>query len=185
MAACSIANVKVVDGKDRCRVDEDFVFEVTLDVAEPLKEDLVFQCVYITHGSGDEVELESIDVGDGPGLRQGFLKFNFESAPPSKEDREALFGILADGFHVLVAGLYLSASYGGKEFCRVGYYVRYEYDDPELQENPPEMVDWNRVHRVLSAPRVTKFVIPWDAMEELENADAKQYIDPFVRTCWT
>eukprot|EP00913_Durusdinium_trenchii_P024065 g22601.t1 len=70
MAACSIANVKVVDGKDRCRVDEDFVFEVTLDVAEPLKEDLVFQCVYITHGSGDEVELESIDVGDGPGLRQ-------------------------------------------------------------------------------------------------------------------
>lgn len=62
---------------------------------------------------GYEKELESIDVGDGPGLRQagdeqstttqrrdgsyccgrpryqGLLKFNFESAPPSKADLEA------------------------------------------------------------------------------------------------
>ncbi|CAJ1458156.1 unnamed protein product [Effrenium voratum] len=163
MAACNVANVKVVEGAELARVSDDLVFEVTLDVAHPLKEDLVFRCVYISDGSGEEVELESIDVGDGPGLRQGFLKFNFESNPPSQKDVEASGGPLE------VAGLFLAALYQGQEFCRVGYFVRYEYDDPELQENPPENVDWSRLHRVLSPPRVTKFAIPWDSQDVGES----------------
>eukprot|EP00435_Cladocopium_sp_Y103_P022198 s1785_g5.t1 len=163
MAACTIANVKVLEGKELSRVDDDIIFEVTLDVAQALAEDMVFRCVYIPYGSGSEKELESIDVGDGPGLRQGLLKFNFESAPPAKTDLEAKGADSQESGPLEVAGLYISALYGGKEFCRVGYYVRYEYDDPQLQENPPETVDWDHVHRVLSAPRVTKFIIPWDS----------------------
>eukprot|EP00434_Breviolum_minutum_P028316 symbB.v1.2.025052.t1/scaffold2412.1/size81594/3 len=168
MAACTIANVKVIQGKELSRVDDDIVFEVTLDVALTLAEDMVFRCVYIPYASGYEKELESIDVGDGPGLRQGLLKFNFESAPPSKADLEAKSPDSAESGPLEVAGLYISALYGGKEFCRVGYYVRYEYDDEELQENPPETVDWDHVHRVLSAPRVTKFEIPWDSTEDMD-----------------
>lgn len=60
--------------------------------------------------------MDSIDVGNGPGVNQGLLKFTFECSGPSEQLREAS--------HPLeVAGLYLSAVYGGKEFCRVGYYL--------------------------------------------------------------
>ncbi|CAE7467374.1 ASF1 [Symbiodinium natans] len=127
-----------------------------------LKEDIVFRCMYVTDGSaaGEDVELESIDVGDGPGVRQGVQRFRFESGPPTQSAIEASGGPLE------VAGLYLSALYRGKEFCRVGYYVRHDYDDPTLQEDPPATVDWTRLRRVLSEPCVTKFQIPWDTTEE-------------------
>ena len=65
------------------------MWQVTLDVMQALKEDLLFRCMYVTDSgtravdlelaladcpawsaSGKDVELESIDVGDGPGVRQ-------------------------------------------------------------------------------------------------------------------
>ncbi|CAE7301526.1 ASF1 [Symbiodinium necroappetens] len=165
MAACSISNVKVLTptsdaGPEPCRVEDDLVFEVTLDVMQELKEDLLFRCMYVTDSaSGKDVELESIDVGDGPGVRQGVQRFRFESSPPAQSAIEASGGPLE------VAGLYLSALYRGEEFCRVGYYVRHDYDDPALQEDPPATVDWARLRRVLSEPCVTKFQIPWDTTE--------------------
>ena len=47
---------------------------------------------------------------------------------------------------------------------RVGYYVNVEYDDPEMNENPPALVDFSRLTRHILAekPRVTKFHIDWD-----------------------
>jgi hypothetical protein len=37
------------------------------------------------------------------------------------------------------------ALYRNQEFARVGYYVFTEYDDPELRENPPVKVDFEKV----------------------------------------
>jgi hypothetical protein len=37
-----------------------------------------------------------------------------------------------------LTGLFLTCSYRGKEFVRVGYYVNIEYSDPELQGQEPK-----------------------------------------------
>lgn len=37
-----------------------------------------------------------------------------------------------------VTALIISVSYKNQEFFRVGYYVYNSYDDPELNENPPD-----------------------------------------------
>lgn len=155
MSICKVADVKVL--KPSASVDEDLAFEVTLDVAEPLAEDVVFRCLYVVDASKakTDVELESIDVGNGPGLPCGLMKFVFESPAPSRSVIEAC------GDPLEVTGLYLSAVYRGAEFCRVGYFVRYEYDDKTLQEEPPQQVDWTHLRRVLSDPCVTCFSGVW------------------------
>merc|ERR1719382_1771174 len=84
------------------------------------------------------------------------MEFVLESPPPSIKHIEQSGGPLE------VAGLYISACYKGAEFCRVGYYVRNEYDDPAMQESPPETPDWSKLRRVLSDPCSTRFTVAWD-----------------------
>lgn len=163
MAACRVADVRVLS---LCTpAGEPLIFEITLDVAEPLAEDVLFRCVYIVDAGNPktDIELEAVDVGNGPGLPVGLMRFNFESDPPSKQAVE-------EGGALDVGGIYISASYRGAEFCRVGYFVRHEYDDPMLQENPPQVVDWSRLRRVLSDPRVTRFPIAWDERQTAQSA---------------
>ena len=64
-----------------------------------------------------------------------------------------------------VTAVLLTCSYkDNQEFLRVGYYCNIEYDDPELNENPPLQIDIARLNRHILAekPRVTKFQIDWD-----------------------
>lgn len=44
-----------------------------------------------------------------------------------------------------VSVILMLALYRNQEFARVGYYVFTEYDDPELRENPPVKVDFEKV----------------------------------------
>eukprot|EP01047_Picozoa_sp_COSAG01_P015565 COSAG01_NODE_780_length_13660_cov_171.194233_17_plen_90_part_00 len=61
-----------------------------------------------------------------------------------------------------------------------GYYVNNEYETPEMNENPPEVVDIARVVRNILAdsPRVTRFDIKWapdvsmERVSDLEGAAA-------------
>lgn len=63
-----------------------------------------------------------------------------------------------------VTGILVTCSYANQEFFRVGYYVNNYYEDPELNENPPEHPDINRLtrHILVEKPRVTKFQIQWE-----------------------
>ena len=58
-----------------------------------------------------------------------------------------------------------------QEFIRVGYYVSNEYNDPELQETPPEQPAFDKLTRniLASNPRVTKFKINWDNPNSQQN----------------
>ena len=61
--------------------------------------------------------------------------------------------------------IFLTCSYLGQRFIKIGYYVNNEYDLPEMNENPPEVVDIARVMRNILAdsPRVTRWSdINWD-----------------------
>ena len=58
-------------------------------------------------------------------------------------------------------------------FFRVGYYVRHEYEDAELIENPPEQPILEKLTRDIldSNPRVTKFRITWHESEPDKNTE--------------
>ena len=58
----------------------------------------------------------------------------------------------------------LVASYKGKDFYRVGYYVNNDYTDEELKENPPNPPQVDQITRniLLDKPRVTRWQIEWD-----------------------
>ena len=64
----------------------------------------------------------------------------------------------------------LTCSYKGQEFVRVGYYVNNEYDDETLRLEPPNPPLIGRLTRNILAdkPRVTRFPIKWDELDELE-----------------
>eukprot|EP00406_Dinophysis_acuminata_P059458 CAMPEP_0179268100 /NCGR_PEP_ID=MMETSP0797-20121207/30268_1 /TAXON_ID=47934 /ORGANISM="Dinophysis acuminata, Strain DAEP01" /LENGTH=173 /DNA_ID=CAMNT_0020976375 /DNA_START=70 /DNA_END=588 /DNA_ORIENTATION=+ len=163
MSAIKINGVRVLNSS--APFHEKLQFEVTLEVAEPLTEDAVFHCFYVVDPAQakTDVELESIDVGPLP---VGVMNFVFEPPGPTTAMVEASGGALE------VGGLYVSAVYRGKEFCRVGYFVRHEYESPELQESPPEPAEWGKLRRVLSEPCVTRFTIQWDAPAPAAGAPA-------------
>ena len=76
-----------------------------------------------------------------------------------------------------VTAVLLTCSYkDNQEFLRVGYYVNVEYDNPEMNENPPMKPDISRLTRHILAekPRVTKFHIDWDDMplQQVSNENA-------------
>lgn len=57
----------------------------------------------------------------------------------------------------------LSCSYDDREFVRVGYYVNNEYDNDEMNNDPPAKTVMEKVRRNVLAekPRVTRFAIKW------------------------
>lgn len=57
---------------------------------------------------------------------------------------------------------------------RVGYYLNNEYDCEELKLEPPTVPLLDRIVRNILAdkPRVTRFPIKWDAVDELEPPPA-------------
>lgn len=65
----------------------------------------------------------------------------------------------------------MTASYNQQEFFRVGYYVNNYYEDPEMNENPPQMPALDKLTRHILAekPRVTKFQIDWDVQEDQQQ----------------
>ena len=66
----------------------------------------------------------------------------------------------------------LSCSYDDREFVRVGYYVNNEYDNEEMNAEPPAKVDIKRVRRNVLAekPRVTRFAIKWHVLYNVKRS---------------
>lgn len=114
----------------------------------------------------DSVEVETV---------LATMEFEFDAPPPNlflvpREDQ-------LDNSAVI-----LSAKYKGREFCRVGYYMRHEYSsefvnslrsvnpDGTLDIAEPELpcgekLNLQFLHRIVDSdnPRVTHYLIDWDA----------------------
>jgi len=86
----------------------------------------------------------------------GINKFVFEADPPnlSKLPSSEILGVTV---------ILLTCSYDNREFVRVGYYVNNEYDNEEMQNEPPTKPIIERIRRNILAekPRVTRFAIKW------------------------
>ena len=78
---------------------------------------------------------ESVLVGP---VNVGNYRFVFQADPPnpSKIPDEDIIGVTV---------LLLTCSYQGQEFIRVGYYVNNEYANEQLREEPPQMVQLDKI----------------------------------------
>jgi len=132
---------------------------------ELLPGDLEWNLIYV--GSSESAAydqiIDTVTVGQIPPGDHEF-NFNAENAiDPSRIQEGHLLGPTV---------LILNASYNGQEFVRVGYYVNVFYQPQELNETPPEKVDFNLLYKEVlhSEPRVTRFKINWT------NSDARYSI---------
>ena len=57
-----------------------------------------------------------------------------------------------------VTVLLLACSYRGNEFIRVGYYVYNQYDNDEMQMNPPDVPDLSRVRKFATKTLVSSLI---------------------------
>ncbi|KAJ1732211.1 Histone chaperone asf1 [Coemansia sp. Benny D160-2] len=154
MSVVRILNVSIPEPKSHFLAP--YRFEVTFECLSPLQDDLEFKIVYV--GSAENTaldqELDSLLVGPVP---VGVNRFEFVAEAPKVEKipKEDLVG---------VAVVLLTCSYKDKEFERIGYYVDNAYADEELQQNPPDVPQLDKVSRSILAdkPRVTRFPINWD-----------------------
>jgi histone chaperone ASF1 len=160
MASINILNI--IPKNITSKFTDPFSFEVIFEVLSELKKEIEWKMIYI--GSAEDKKydqiLETIEI-DGP-FHLGSMKFEFIGEPPdiSKIPESEVLGVTA---------IILCCSYNNQEFFRCGYYLNNIYDNEEMNINPPEKVDKDRIIRSLLAdkPRITRFDIDWDN----ENVD--------------
>eukprot|EP00960_Hanusia_phi_P051313 760719-Hanusia_phi.AAC.5 len=154
-----------------------YVDVVAVEVAEPrarltdeLKFSITFQCkIKPEQGSAkNEVHdqiLEEVDVPPELGLNS--FDFVCDGPNPDKIPADEVLGVTV----VMVQALYK-----GKEFLRVGYYVKVDYADEKLREEPPqvERPDPALLERLVltDEPRVTRYLIEWDSCNAAYSQDA-------------
>ncbi|KAL8871936.1 MAG: hypothetical protein Q9174_002340 [Haloplaca sp. 1 TL-2023] len=155
MSVVSLLGVKVLNNPASFK--DAYQFEITFECLEPLQRDLEWKLTYVGSATSSEhdQELDSLLVGPIP---VGVNKFIFEADPPDLK-RIPTSEILG------VTVILLSCSYDDREFVRVGYYVNNEYDNDEMNQDPPAKPVIDKVRRNVLAekPRVTRFAIKWDS----------------------
>ena len=160
MASINILNI--IPKNITSKFTDPFSFEIIFEVLSNLKKEIEWKMIYI--GSAEDKKydqiLETIEI-DGP-FHLGSMKFEFAGEAPdiSKIPESEVLGVTA---------IILCCSYNNQEFFRCGYYLNNIYDNEEMNINPPEKVDKDRIIRSLLAdkPRITRFDIDWDN----ENVD--------------
>ncbi|KAL8688579.1 MAG: hypothetical protein Q9218_005548 [Villophora microphyllina] len=154
MSVVSLLGVKILNNP--APFDAKYQFEITFECLEPLQKDLEWKLTYVGSATSSEhdQELDSLLVGPIP---VGVNKFIFEADSPDLK-RIPTSEILG------VTVILLSCSYDDREFVRVGYYVNNEYDNDEMNNDPPAKTVIEKVRRNVLAekPRVTRFAIKWD-----------------------
>ena len=163
MASINILNI--IPKNTTSKFIDPFSFEIIFEVLSNLKKEIEWKMIYI--GSAEDKKydqiLETIEI-DGP-FHLGSMKFEFTGEAPdiTKIPESEVLGVTA---------IILCCSYNNQEFFRCGYYLNNIYDNEEMNINPPEKVDKNRIIRSLLAdkPRITRFDIDWDN-ENIDNVN--------------
>ena len=163
MASINILNI--IPNNTTSKFTDPFSFEIIFEVLSNLKKEIEWKMIYI--GSAEDKKydqiLETIEI-DGP-FHLGSMKFEFTGEAPdiTKIPESEVLGVTA---------IILCCSYNNQEFFRCGYYLNNIYDNEEMNMNPPEKVDKDRIIRSLLAdkPRITRFDIDWDN-ENIDNVN--------------
>ena len=174
MASINILNI--IPKTTINKFTDPFSFEIIFEVLSDLTKEIEWKMIYI--GSAEDTKydqvLETIEI-DGP-FQLGSMKFEFIGEAPdiSKIPESEILGVTA---------IILCCSYNNQEFFRCGYYLNNLYDNEEMNLNPPEKIEQNRIIRSLLAdkPRITRFDIEWDNENENKiNDNNKEENDNFM-----
>jgi histone chaperone ASF1 len=175
MAAVNVLNVRYLNSNP-CSATSPLEFEITMECIAKLEaREVEWSMTYIGSAQTNQHDqlLDSVEVE----TVLSTMKFVFEAPAPNlflvpKEDQ-------LDNSAVI-----LSAKYRGREFCRVGFYLRHEYPiefvnslrppsdglsvivEPELPCG--ENLNINILQRLVDVenPRVTHYLIDWDTPNE-------------------
>lgn len=182
MSIINITDIVVLENP--AKFTDPYRFKITFECIAPLEDDIEWKLIYVgsPQTTDKDQELDTCMVGPVP---VGVNSFTFEAVAPDPRQ-------IPTNDIVGVTVILLTASYKGKEFVRVGYYVNTEYDTPELRALYPdtelvtdEMIKMRPdppiipqlVRNVLAEkPRVTRFKITWDlpSQPEPEQPVAKE-----------
>jgi len=163
MSYINVTNIQLKNNPSS--FEQPLTFQITFECLKDIPEEIEWKLIYI--GSSKDVKYDQVldSFSMGP-LEYGVMQFDLESAAPDwgKIPQSEILGVTA---------IILSVSYRNQEFFRVGYYVYNFYEDPELQENPPESVLIDKVTRNILAdkPRITRFDIKWGDEQDEENPE--------------
>jgi len=129
---------------------------------------LEWKIIYVGSAEDEQYDqvLDCIMVGPVP---VGVNKFVYQADAPNTS-------LIPPGDITGVTVVLITCSYRNQEFIRVGYYVNNEYLEEELRLEPPSKPILEKLQRNILAdkPRVTRFPIKWDLLNELE---LPQYVD--------
>ncbi|XP_063219868.1 histone chaperone asf1-like [Bacillus rossius redtenbacheri] len=154
MAMVQVINVMVLDNPSSFL--NPFQFEITFESMIDLQEDLEWKIIYVGSAESEAFDqvLDTVYVGPVP---QGRHKFVFQADPPDPSKIP-----VADVVGVTV--VLLTCSYRNQECIRVGYYVNNDYLDPENREQPPNVIQFDKLRRniLATSPRMTIFQVEWD-----------------------
>lgn len=175
MAAVNVLNVRYLNSNPGSATSP-FEFEITMECIAHLEaKEVEWSMTYIGCAETNQYDqlLDSVEVE----TVLATMKFVFEAPVPN------LFLVPKDD-QLDNSAVILSAKYRGREFCRVGFYLRHEYPiefvnslrppgdvlsvivEPELPCG--ENLNLNILQRVvdLDNPRVTHYLIDWDTPNE-------------------
>ncbi|KAG8819229.1 Histone chaperone asf1 [Serendipita sp. 401] len=138
--------------------------------------DVEWKLIFVSSPDHLDLDQELDDCLVGP-IPVGINSFEFDASPPdpTRIPDEDILG---------VAAIILTGSYKDQEFVRVGYYQNTEYDNEEMNENPPPgRPRYERLMRDLAdKPRVTRFNIRWDGAAPnppVVGAQSQQPLSPY------
>ena len=175
MAAVNVLNVRYLNANPASATSP-FEFEITMEcIAQLEAKEVEWSMTYIGSATSNQYDqlLDSVEVE----TVLATMKFVFEAPAPN------LFRVPKED-QLDNAAVILSAKYRGREFCRVGFYLRHEYPidfvnslrppsdglativEPELPCG--ENLNLQVLQRIVDIenPRVTHYLIDWDAPNE-------------------
>jgi histone chaperone ASF1 len=175
MAAVNVLNVRYLN-PNPASATSPFEFEITMEcIAQLEAREVEWSMTYIGSAESNQYDqlLDSVEVE----TLLATMKFVFEAPAPN------LFRVPKED-QLDNAAVILSAKYRGREFCRVGFYLRHEYPvefinslrppsdglsaivEPELPCG--ESLNLQVLQRIVDVenPRVTHYLIDWDAPNE-------------------
>ena len=175
MAAVNVLNVKYLN-PNPCSATSSLEFEITMEcIAQLEAKEVEWTMTYVGSAQDNKYDqlLDSVEVE----TMMATMKFVFEA-------RAANLFLVPKEDQLDNSAVILSAKYRGREFCRVGYYMRHEYplefieslrvhNDSALPLVEPELPCGDKLNlQVLQRlvdvenPRVTHYLIDWDAPNE-------------------
>ncbi|KAF7683637.1 Histone chaperone ASF1 [Astathelohania contejeani] len=124
MSVLSLKEIKLK--KTQQRLMEPIIFDLVMDCSHEISDDIEFTIVYSGHPETDKYDQVICNELIGP-IPQGRIGFSLETTPPVVENiaEDQLFG---------VTSVILIGKYRGRQFIRIGYFVRVEYPGIPLEE---------------------------------------------------